>query len=338
MFQKKYTENIQNQGNAQESTMNAVHTFSVSPFQAILKATTWIVRFILLCLFYFLLFAFAAGPVAPYLPATPAEPGPVPQMTGLLIVCAATVLVIMLMIHSSRWHGWKLVMSLSVAYYLVVTVVTQLEAWYFLLGLTISRQLLARLFLQGIPIAFIFIPIAALLMGRARVPDMGSAPSKVASMPLKEWLWKLGVIYLVYLVLYYTAGHFIAWQNPAVRAFYGSPGDALPFFQQMAHVFTTDPWLTPYQLLRTLIWVAGAYPLIRGSRFPLWQTALIVGLVLSVPQNIGHILPNSLIPSNSVRISHLVETASSTFIFGLVVTWLLYPKRITKTSQVGATQ
>jgi len=90
--------------------------------------------------------------------------------------------------------------------------------------------------------------------------------------------------------------------------------------------------LTPYQLLRTLIWVAGAYPIIRGSRLPLWQTALIVGLALSVPQNIGHILPNSLIPLNSVRISHFIETASSTFVFGLIVTWLLYPRQMTRVS------
>jgi hypothetical protein len=51
-----------------------------------------------------------------------------------------------------------------------------------------------------------------------------------------------------------------------------------------------------------------------------------VGLALSVPQNIGHILPNSLIPLNSVRMSHLIETASSTFVFGLTLTWLLFPK------------
>ena len=62
------------------------------------------------------------------------------------------------------------------------------------------------------------------------------------------------------------------------------------------------------------------------------QTALIVGLVLSVPQNIGHILPNPLIPINSVRISHLIETASSTFVFGWIVTWFLYPRYIGKKS------
>jgi hypothetical protein len=306
--------------------MGAVHALQVSPFQAVGKAIIWFVRFVSLVVLYFVFLAFSGKLVAPYLPTTPAEPGPVPQMLGLVIVCAAAVLVVMGMIHSSRWHGWKLIVSMSIAFYLIMTLVTQLEAWYFLLGITVGPELMSRLFLQGIPSAFIFIPMAVVVMGRVR-PLAGETTSPAISfMSLKEWLWKLGVIYIAYLVLYYTAGYFIAWQNPEVRAFYGSPGDALPFFQQMAHIFTSDPWLTPYQLLRTLIWVAGAYLIIRGSRLSLWQTALIVGLALSVPQNIGHILPNSLFPLNSVRMSHLIETASSTFVFGLIVTWLLYPK------------
>jgi hypothetical protein len=163
-------------------------------------------------------------------------------------------------------------------------------------------------------------------MGRFRSPKSEFVPPDVAPMPLKESLWKLGVIYVAYLVLYYTAGYFIAWQNPELRAFYGSPGEALPFLQQMWHVFTTDPWLTPYQLLRTLIWVAGGLLVIRSSRLSFWPTALVVALMFSVPQNIAHLMPNPLIPLNSVRISHLIETASSTFVFGLIVTWLLYPR------------
>jgi len=316
--------------------MSATTTMQVSPFQAIGKIAVWLLRFVVLVVVYFILFAVGGGLVAPYLPAAiTAEPGPIPANTALLIVCIATVLVIMWMIHSSRWHGCKLMLSMSVAFYLVMTLVTQLEAWYFLLGVTIGPELMSRLFIQGIPTAFIFIPMAVLVMGRVRAPVSETESAEIVPMPLKEWLSKLGVIYIAYLVLYYTAGYFIAWQNPDVRAFYGSPGDALPFFQQMAHVFSTDPWLTPYQLVRTLIWVAGAYLIIRGSRLPLWQTALIVGLVLSVPQNIGHLLPNSLIPLNSVRISHLIETASSTFVFGLIVTGLLYPKYALKKSQAG---
>ena len=306
--------------------MNATDTLQVSPFQVILKTTGWSLRFVLLVVLYFILSVVGGGLVGPYLPTTPAEPGPFPFMTSLVLVCSVSVLIVMGMIHSSRGHGWRLVISMSVAFYIVMTLVTQLESWYFLLGITVGPQLMSRLFLQGIPTAFIFIPVTVLVMGRVRAPAGEPDSPAIEPMPLTEWLWRLGVIYLAYLVLYYAAGYFIAWQNPQVRAFYGSPGAALPFLQQMAHIFSSDPWLTPYQLVRTLIWVAGAYPLIRGSRLPLWQTALIVGMVLSVPQNIGHLLPNPLIPLNSVRISHMIETASSTFVFGLIVTWLLYPK------------
>jgi hypothetical protein len=313
--------------------MSATTTLQASPFQAIGKTIGWLLRFAVLVILYFAMLAVGGQIVGPYMPAiTTAEPGPLPLMTAIWICCISITLVIMLMIHSSRRHGWKLIITMSIAYYLVVTVVTQLEAWYFLYGVTIGPELMARLFLHGMPVAFIFVPLAVLVMGRVRSSAGETESPEIASMPLKEWLWKLGVIYIAYLVVYYLAGHFIAWQNPHVRAFYGAPSDALPFFQQMVHILVTDPWLTPYQFLRTLIWVAGALFIIRGSRLSPWQTALIVGLMLSVPQNIEHLIPNPMIPLNSVRISHMIETASSTFVFGVIVAWLLYPKFVNKKS------
>jgi hypothetical protein len=41
---------------------------------------------------------------------------------------------------------------------------------------------------------------------------------------------------------------------------------------------------------------------------------------------------------NSVRISHLIETASSTFVFGIIVTWLTFPRYTLKTSNQGDLQ
>ena len=316
--------------------MKVAHTLQISPVRAMGKTLGWLLRFAVLFILYFALFAVGGQIVGPYLPDITAEPGPVPMMTGFWISCTAITLVILWMVHSSRWHGLKLMAAMSAAYYLVVTVVTQLEAWYFLYGVTIGPDLMSRLFLQGLPVAFIFIPLTVLIMRRFRAP--GTETPDVRPMPLKVWLWKLGLIYIVYLALYFAAGHFIAWQNPEVRAFYGSPGPALPFFEQMLHILKTDPWLVPYQLVRTLIWVAGALLIIRGSRLSLWGTALLVGLVLSVPQNIGHLMPNPLIPLNSVRISHLIETASSTFVFGIIVTWLTFPSYNLKTSNQGDLQ
>jgi hypothetical protein len=311
-------------------------TSHVSPIKEIAKAFGWLLRFVILVFLYFVLFSISGQIIGPFLPEITAEPGLLPLMTAFWIVCVATTLVVMLVIHSSRWYGWKLMISMSVAYYLVVTFVTQLEAWYFLYGITVGPELMGRLFLQGLPVAFIFVPLAVVIMGRFRPLENADSSPEIESMPLREWIWKLGVIYVAYLILYYGAGYFIAWQNPEVRAFYGSPGEALPFFQQMAHIFRDDPWLTPFQLLRTLVWVAGALPVIFGSRLPKWQTALVLGLMLSVPQNIGHLMPNPLIPLNSVRISHLIETASSTFVFGLIVTWLLYPKDLSRNTKQPA--
>jgi len=299
-------------------------------FDAIGKVFGWLFRFIILVAIYFAIFAFTGQIVSPYMPVITPESGSLPLMTAFLISCISITLTIMFMIHSSRRYGWKLVISMSAAYYLVVTVVTQLEAWYFLYGITIGPELMWRLFLQGVPVAFVFIPLAVMMMGRFRPLEGVSKSPEITLMPIKEWLWKLGVIYLAYLVLYYAAGYFIAWQNPELRAFYGSPGEALPFLQQMSNILVNDPWLTPYQLVRTLIWVAGAWLIIRSSRLPRWQTTLMTGLMLSVPQNIGHLIPNPMIPLNSVRISHMIETASSTFVFGLIVAWLLYPKYVFK--------
>ncbi len=296
-----------------------------SPLAILGRIVLSIVRFAVLVPLFLAIFALGSGLVTPYLPTTPAEPGPVDQVTGVVIVSAACVLVIILMISSSRWQGWKLIAAQSLAYYGAVTVVTQLEAWYFLYGKTIGPELLPRLFLQGLPVAFVFIPLAVVVLWRVRKPK-GALP-QFAPMPLKEWIWKLAVIIVAYWVLYHLAGYFIAWQNPDVRAFYNQPGPVLPFFKQMQNLLVVDPWLNPYQALRALVWTACALPIVRGSRWNAWQTALVVGLMFSVPQNIGHILPNSMIPLNSVRISHLLETASSTFVFGLIVTWLLYPKK-----------
>jgi hypothetical protein len=285
-------------------------------------------RLALLSILFFAILAFSSSLVVPYLPLAPAEPGPIDQLTGVVIVSVACALVIVLMIESSRWQGWKLIAALSLAYYGAVTFVTQLEAWYFLFGKTIDSELMPRLFLQGAPVAFLFIPAAIVVLWRVRTQQEDNAKFEV--MPIKEWLWKLAVIAAVYLIVYHLAGYFIAWQNPDLRAFYNQPGAPLPFFKQILNLIKTDPWLNPYQILRAMIWTACALPILRGSRWNRWQTALVVGLMFSVPQNIGHILPNSLIPLNSVRLSHMIETASSTFIFGLVVSWLLYPKKIEK--------
>ena len=61
--------------------------------------------------------------------------------------------------------------------------------------------------------------------------------------------------------------------------------------------------------------------MLKGQRT---ETALAIGLLFSVVMNAQLLLPNPYMPE-SVRMAHLVETASSNLMFGFFVGWLLTP-------------
>jgi hypothetical protein len=298
----------------------------------------WILRFILLYLLFIVFFMVGSMAVTGVMPdSSLSEPGLVPETRGLLIIALADLLVIGALILTSHWGGWKLALSVALAYYGAGTFLMQIETWYFLSSITVGPRLLPRLFLMGIPTAFLFIPLAVRVLGKGH-PTAETSPNPALVMPVGQWVWKLAVIAVVYLALYWAAGYFIAWQNPELRAFYGQPGEAQPFFTHTLNTLRSDPLLFPFQVVRALLWVLCALPIIRGSKVKPWWTATLVGLLFSVPQNVGHILANPLIPIASVRLSHLIETASSTFLFGLIVVWLLHREHHTFADLIGTSR
>ncbi len=280
-------------------------------------------RFIILIPLYIIFFVAGSLAVDALIPEMPTEPGMVSPEMGLLIMGALNSLLIIALIESSRYRGWKLAFGLAFAYYGAVTFIMQIETWYFLTAVTVSEELLPRLFIMGLPLPLFFIPLATLLLGKAK-EDSKTAVLLEPVNPLKEWVYKPVLIAAAYIVLYWIAGYYIAWQNPELRAFYGSPGEALPFWQHTVNTLMNEPGLFPFQALRGLLWALFALPVIYGSKWSRFSTALLVGFFFSVPQNIGHILANPLMPLASIRFSHMIETAISTFIFGVIVAYLLY--------------
>lgn len=291
------------------------------------KTLYYLGRFIIIALLYILFFVVGSMAVDTLIPDLPSEPGMVSPQVGLLIMGVFNSLLIIALIESSRYRGWKLAFGLACAYYGAVTFIMQIETWYFLTDVTVSEELLPRLFIMGLPVPFLLFPLAVFILGKAKAdhePIVSLEPVK----PLKEWVLKPVLIAVAYVILYWTAGYFIAWQNPELRAFYGSPGDALPFWQHTLNTLRDEPGLFPFQALRGLLWALFALPVIYGSKWSRFSTALLVGLFFSIPQNIGHVLANPLMPLASVRLSHLIETAISTFIFGVIVACLLYRKPV----------
>jgi hypothetical protein len=236
----------------------------------------------------------------------------------LLAVCFLQVVVLTHLILRSRWTGWRLVATVFVVFYGVMTFMPQIESAVFLNRLPPGT--LSRLFLMGLLIAVPFSVLAVLILGKRKSDAVDTEPNSRLVMPPSEWVWKLAVIGLVYVILYFTFGYFIAWKNPAVPEYYGGT-DPGSFFAQMGTVLRGTPWLIPFQILRAMFWVALALPVIRMLKGQWPETAVALGSLFAV-MTAPLLLPNPYMPE-PVRMAHLVETASSNFIFGVFIGWLL---------------
>ncbi|HEU4994150.1 MAG TPA: hypothetical protein VFT29_04995 [Gemmatimonadaceae bacterium] len=249
-------------------------------------------------------------------PATPQEAAQAAM--ALLVVCLLDAIVMSYLIVRSRWSGWRLMAAVGLVFYGVTTFMSQIESAVFLTKL--PAGMVPRLFVMGLAIAAPFAVVAVVILGKAKAAS-SAGPIPRLVMPPAEWAWKLAIIAVVYATLYFTFGYFIAWQSPDVRAYYGGTNNG-SFVAQMASVVRDTPWLVPLQLLRGLLWAAIALPVVRMMRGPWQETALSLGALFAIVMNAQLLLPNPYMPE-TVRMAHMLETASSNFVFGCFVGWLL---------------
>ncbi len=287
------------------------------------KTFIWFFRIILLIFLYFPIWILGSMVMGDSMQGLSSEPGLLSQEVGAFVLAIINTFLILALILTSRWRGWRLALFLALAYYGSFTFLTQIETWYFLKNLTVSPDLLPRLFIMGLSVPFVYVPLAVLICKRWKKNDVATV--KFEFMPIKQLILKLGVIAIVYLIIYWLAGYYIAWQNPELRAFYGSPGEIQTFFTHTFAQISENPGLILLQLFRGMLFAIIVIPIIIGSNVKPWATALLVGFLFAIP-HLGHILPNPLMPIASIRLSHMIETSTSTFVFGLIVVWLLHRK------------
>jgi hypothetical protein len=281
-------------------------------------AVSIVLKVTALTIILFICFAVASGVVGQQDSSqTPEQAGAAAM--ALLAVCFLNTLVLSHIILRSRWASWRLMATVFLVFYGIMTFMSQIESAVFVTRL--PSGMLPRLFFMGALIAAPYAVLAVLILGKRKADIANTEPNSRLVMPTKEWTWKLTVIAIAYLILYFTFGYFIAWQNPAVREYYGGMDEG-GFFAQMGTVLGNTFWLIPFQILRAMLWVAIALPVIRMMKGQWQETALALGLLFAVLMNAQLLLPNPYMPE-AVRMAHLIETASSNFIFGFLIGWLL---------------
>lgn len=276
-----------------------------------------VLKVIVLAIIMFICFALAAGVLGQQANSqTPEQAGS--AALALLTVCVLNTSVLTYIILRSRWSGWRLISAVFFVFYGVVTFMSQIETAVFVTRLPSGT--LPRLFLMGALIAAPFSVLAVLVLGKRKAGTVDEELNTRLVMPTSEWAWKLSLIALTYLILYFTFGYYIAWRNPAVLEYY-SGIDEGTFFAHMGTVLRYMFWLIPFQILRAMLWVAITLPVIRMMKGRWHEAALAIALLFSVVMNAQLLLPNPYMPE-AVRMAHLIETASSNLIFGGFIGWL----------------
>jgi hypothetical protein len=242
------------------------------------------------------------------------------EFMALLTVCFLDTIVLAYIILRSRWAGWRLIATVFLVFFGVMTFMSQIESLVFHI---LPPGMLPRLILLGVLVTAPFSPMAVIILGKRKAePATVNEPNSRLLMPANEWAWKLAVIAIAYVILYTAFGYFVAWKNPAVQAYYGGIDEG-NYFARMYTILTSTPWFLPFQALRGMLWTLFALPVIRMMKGRWQETAFAVGLVFAVLMNSQLLLPTPLMPE-AVRMTHLVETASSNFIFGCLIVWLLH--------------
>ena len=279
------------------------------------KAVIIAFRFLALTILYFICFSAVSAALLQTPSEQPAQVEPGVALVALLVVSLLNTIVLGYVILRSRWAGWKLVLAIFFVLFGVVTGMSQIETAFFVTRL--PPGMLPRLFLSGAIIAALFSSLAVLILGKRRSDATVSRRHALLEMTVGEWAGKLSLIVIAYVIIYFTFGYFIAWKSPEVRAYYGGvdPGS---FLAQMRSVLRDTPSLLPLQALRAILWTVIAVPVILMTKGKWWESGLAVALLFAVVMNSQLLLPNPFMPQE-VRMVHLLETATSNFLFG----WLL---------------
>ncbi len=276
-----------------------------------------ILRLIALVIVYIVLFIVASRLTSPPESRqlfTPAQLGQ--AATALPIVSAIMSLMLSYLALRSRWHGWKLAGALFVIFYMLFTFLSWIELLAFP---AVSRQMppgmLNGLVVNGLIIGIPFSILAVWILGKSRNGAARDEANDRLRFPASEWVWRLAVGGILYAIVYFTFGYYVAWRTPGLPAFYGGT-DPGTFLGQLGNVMKDTPWLYALALFRGLIWAATGSLIILMHKGRAWEVVLATGLSFTVLMNASLLFPNPFFPP-AVLHAHTIELVSENLLYGL---------------------
>ena len=143
---------------------------------------------------------------------------------------------------------------------------------------------------------------------------------KIALVPFLARILLFSVI--IWPLVYFIAGYFIAWQFAEVRLFYSGSTEMASFYAMMKENFASGLYF--FQIFRGVLWILIALFVFNSIKGSMIHKGIILGLLLAFLGSSGLLIPNPVMPF-MVRMGHLLETATSSFLWGLLLAWGFAP-------------
>lgn len=238
------------------------------------------------------------------------------------IISAVMAVMLSYLAARSRWHGWKLAGALLLIYFILQAFLGWVEIFAFPpVADRMPPGMQASMLSSGFLVGILFSPIAVWVLGKTRSDaDDARLPRRLV-MPPSEWAWKIAVGAVLYVIVYFTFGYYVAWRTPGLPAFYGGV-DPGTYLGQLGNVLRDTPWLYPFQLARGVVWVGTGCLIIAMHKGRTWEVVLATGLAFTLVMNISMLIPNPFF-TPVVQRAHAIELFSSNLLYGILLTLLM---------------
>ena len=221
-------------------------------------------------------------------------------------------------VSHARWRGLLLITVVTGVIFFVASFMTQVETLFFNHAFPVlTKQDVFLIALSGLFPLLAAVPLTARLFNKKDAPPARFA-KKYTIGGLFLPVLSLG---LVYVVIYFLFGYFVAWQNEALRLFYSGTMENEGFWGQLVRNWETYAIIYPFQFIRGILFALAAIPLLyltKGSNRHFVISVCLVYLCTAIVL----IIPNVLFP-DTVRWGHFIEMTSSMLLFGLITGFTL---------------
>ncbi|HNW51477.1 MAG TPA: hypothetical protein PKH79_10365 [Prolixibacteraceae bacterium] len=212
-------------------------------------------------------------------------------------------------------HGFRLIAATALSVYGIQIYMTQIETWVFIDSFpSITPKWLANIFIGNFVQTVVITLVGYFLWKPATKTEISSFKAMIS----RDMWWKLALLSVLYMILYFVFGSIVPWRFEVVRNFYHT---------SVITIGNTE--LAFIQIARGALWVLFCLPVLFNLKGGKTERYIIVSLMMALLPTILLLMPNSLMPF-PIRMAHFVEIFFSNGIFGLCIAGLLDSRKLNR--------